>query len=453
MATTTRTSPVQLSGETPELTLRVEIEFAIATLPDDVKDPEPEDSRQVYGITELDHKLMLGNQDPHVHEKDFLKHVENTLISAGFPKTVAHWERHALGYDHLIYDQLNWSVQGSGNFLPSRRDPRAYNYNYHSCEIKSPILHGGNGLKTLNEALGTLKNRYRIMDSELAYHDIVGHQCGGPIVPGLKVEVRYQNKAFPDQTLKNLFGILWTFEKLLDSIHPSYMVSTDETMPLRDNCDLYWESLTATEALDRIFACSTADEVIALVLHEDPWGMQVYGAGGFPDEDSEAGDSVDEVLDYPYVTFNGHESTFDSARYQNWIKICTGLVDFAHRADPESLKKWLRFHTKDEKADDTLGGLAKGGLAKDLEKKLANAGEAKHELLKNWLDGYTKDLKKEKNDDVRDLATDLEKLSHSEQKEYTVIELLKDIGLPEQAEYYEGKTFVHDYDLMDNWKD
>jgi hypothetical protein len=49
---------------------------------------------------------------------------------------------------------------------------------------------------------------------------------------------------------------------------------------------------------------------------------------------------------------------------------------------------------------------------------------------------------------VGDLSKDLEKKSldsKAVKEEYTVGDLLKDIGLPEQAEYYKGKTFVYDY--------
>jgi hypothetical protein len=400
---------------------------------------------------------------------EFLEHVEKTLIAAGFPKTVAH-RKHYETYSSLITTQLNWDVNTCLHFYSppfggKDKDPKAYRY--HQCEIKSPILpYGPDGLKTFTEALGTLKSTYRIMDNDLAFHDIVGHRHGTQM-PGLKVEVRYRNETFPDETSKNLLAILWTFEKLIDTIHPSYMIDKDAAITLRDNSALAYAMkgrdwyghgakppFSAAEALDRIFACSTAGEAVELVIHSDPRWMQVYWAHGFPyhddsedekaqesndqasnQEDSDDDESDDEdtepALSYPTFLFNGHESTFETARFQNWIKVCLGLVNFAHRADPESLKKWLLSHTKDEKAN----------------------GKAKYDVLKNWLDEYTKDLK-EKGDNVGGLATDLEKkLTHSEAAEYTVIELLKDVGLEEQAEYYKGKTFVHDYDLIRNWED
>jgi hypothetical protein len=45
MPAPTTTSPVQLSDETPDLTFRIEFEFAVATLPAGIEDPEPEDPR------------------------------------------------------------------------------------------------------------------------------------------------------------------------------------------------------------------------------------------------------------------------------------------------------------------------------------------------------------------------------------------------------------------------
>jgi hypothetical protein len=465
MSTSTLTSPVQLSGETPELTIRVNIEFAVATLPAGVEDPEPKDPRQVYNITKEDNQMVKPHSYP--DDTEFLEHVENTLVSVGFPQSIG--DLKTIGDDTIfVTTHLNWDVTSCSLFNPPlykvTTDPKAYRYN--TCEVKSPILpYGPDSLKSITEALNTLGNTYRMMDNDLVYHDRFSQRAGSP-VRSLKLEVRYGNETFPDRTLKNLLAILWTFEQLLDTMHPSYMLNTDATLKLRGNCELSWEMAklvegrkppTAADALVKIFACSTAEEVIDLALHGDPWWMQIYWTKCFPIKEypERVGDpaypnyklresKVSEPINYPTVTFNGHESTFERARFQSWIKVCIGLVNFAHRADLESLKDWLLSHTKEVEAD------AVGDAARDLAEKLTTAGGAKHDVLKKWLDEYTKSLNKEKVDDVGDLASDLEKkLTHSEVKEYTVIELLKDIGLPDQAEYYEGKTFVHDYNLID----
>jgi hypothetical protein len=98
--------------------------------------------------------------------------------------------------------------------------------------------------------------------------------------------------------------------------------------------------LTEAEKLDKISACKTIKETYDLVQHPDPWWCQVYSA---PDFDSRTNENKTKTFD-----FCGHESTTDSARLQNWIKVCVGLVEFAFRADEEELRKWLQSHTHED---------------------------------------------------------------------------------------------------------
>lgn len=139
------------------LTFGVELEFCLATLPEGARDPEPFDSRQVYGISDAN-AVNNFTKDQLIHPANlyYLKqrlktdivqrHLAETLISAGFSAiTDADVRRQTVEAAQgaaEVPQHRSWHV----TIDPSIRVPREDNipgvtaYEWYKMEVVSPVL-------------------------------------------------------------------------------------------------------------------------------------------------------------------------------------------------------------------------------------------------------------------------------------------------------------------------
>jgi hypothetical protein len=140
--------------------------------------------------------------------------------------------------------------------------------------------------------------------------------------------VKGQN-GFTEQIIKNMLGLIWTFESSIDTMH-----GKNQDRELRQSMHgFHHRYLTESKALEEILA-ATAIEAIDLCFHPDIWGGQKYDAldfrGGTPSR-------------MPRMKFEQHVATMDGDDIEHWIKACWGIIDFAERTDPGALA-FLRSH-------------------------------------------------------------------------------------------------------------
>ncbi|KAG4439995.1 hypothetical protein IFR05_004509 [Cadophora sp. M221] len=174
-------------------TFGVEFEFAIACLPGGFEDPNPEDGRQVYGISERD---PGSTSDPYgLHEPEF------------FTESGGEWMRiQQYIADLSLYNpQTTWIVKNdtSIKFPP-------LNYMFDAVEVTSPPLYfGEKGLDQVKIACQLLPSKYRLFqNTSCSIHVHVGHGSHG----------------FELAHLRNIMAMLWAFEPHLDSLHPKHRV-------------------------------------------------------------------------------------------------------------------------------------------------------------------------------------------------------------------------------------
>lgn len=327
----------KFSKEAPQLKFQVEVDFGIATLPSDAPDPEPENLLSAHGIIE--------DADPSQRSLD---HVAKNLTSAGFPT-------------NFNYSQ-SWKAEMIDLPCFSHESEGSDGYRYCELQLRSPSLFlTPLALRSVAGACKVISDNYRIMKNDESW--CAGKRATGSkaIVPGFRVFV---SGPFPSDAFKNLMAVLWEFEITLEKFHPPCVINTPVTRTLRNHCRLSEEidskradgktTLTRAEALDKIFECSTIEQTIALTQHSEPFwteltsldyndgqktvdvqGTHAYQATNFVNASKNI---------IPSFDFNIQESTTDSQRIQIWIRVCLGLVNFAHRVDSEELRKWLQGH-------------------------------------------------------------------------------------------------------------
>lgn len=219
---------------------------------------------------------------------------------------------------------------------------------YYQVSLSSPMNQGN------MEGLDAVTDACRILESEYQ------HSADREGIPNLRVEVAHASEPLPVDTLKKIMGFLWTFEKVINTIHPPHVLESKNPVPLRRNCDLSRLSslksdngkpkFSPAEILDKLFACKTTEELVALTSHPDPQVQQTFSAKQFLQPD----------LYFPSFEFNQHEATLDAYRVELWVKFCWGLVDFVHRYTYDAVHQNLRDITVNEieiTLDDLLGML------------------------------------------------------------------------------------------------
>ncbi|KAH7403500.1 putative amidoligase enzyme-domain-containing protein [Cadophora sp. MPI-SDFR-AT-0126] len=328
----------------PALTFGVELEFGIACLPQGYIDPNPEDSRQVYGILEtgppefpLAEIPCLGLHEPICIDDDIdewepiQQHIANTLKQR--LRCCSDVDANATPYDLAS----SWIVKNDSSikFPP-------LNYKFRDIEVASPPFNFcKEALNEVTLVCETLPSQYRLIsNTSCSTHVHVGNGIRGFTVPHLR----------------NLMAILWTFESQLDTLHPQHRVG-----PTRYNGSLRAHSylglqlqargMNARDGLRRIFDTQEINEIVHMLsLPSTPSKMLCNNMGYSISNLMEKGTSdsyenfVEAEKTKKTVEFRHHEGTFDAEAVTQWIRLCVRLVEFAGEVRPDELRSWLEEH-------------------------------------------------------------------------------------------------------------
>lgn len=330
------------------LTFGVELEFMIAGLQEDSKDPHPKDPRPVDDRFSWLHAGLRADED-------ILDHIGRTLFENG----VRSEECPDTKRNNFIVDYPeSWVVTSDPSIQPPPLPEHHRHYGvfkYHKVELNSPALYfNENSLAAVAQVCGIMTSSYRVHTN---------WSCA------LHVHVGESRRGFSLRTQQNLMATLLTFEPQFQKIHPSaFRGAPDNLYPYapdlrnwsslrdlpglhvptrqssaREKADIEREFLT--RALDEIFEAELGD-LQRLASFKGPRregtdGRMAYNIKNL--YDAPAG-TLGEPKSKRTVEFRQHEGTMDPERVVNWIRFCAGLLEFADTVKQETLRPFLERH-------------------------------------------------------------------------------------------------------------
>lgn len=188
-------------------------------------------------------------------------------------------------------------------------------YTWHRIEIRSPAFYfNPDSLRAVADVCAILTSTYCI------------HTNGST---GLHVHVGNGEQGFPFATVRNLVAFLWAFEPQLSSLHPQRRFDGPYCQSMRENSHLKAsDSPTgALAAVKTLLRCESIAQLCDL-LYTLALGNNAYS---FDDLFTfmEFGDRVNVK---PTIEFRQHEGTLDAEAVTNWIKTVVGIVNFVDNA-------------------------------------------------------------------------------------------------------------------------
>lgn len=324
------------TGKNPRLTFGVEFEFALAALRDICKNPAPRDGRKVYGLMRSPNSLPLKHDprpasfgDASLEERAYrtetrrhvYRDIVQTLKCCGFP--AIHVQDDDYQMDGFKADMLDKWVVGTDMSIDC---PDEKVYDWHRIEIKSPVFYMSEA------ALSDVARVWELMTT--TYKVIVNESMG------LHVHVGNGISSFDGETLRNLWAILWTTEKWIDTIHPPHR-RENKYCPSFHRCSNLIRMVPDQENLENI-----EGDVLEWILTRTSPTVEMFldtlclhsGAYNFVNLQSyyHIG-SVKRTIE-----FRQHEGTLDTERVKQWVQVCVGLVKASAAANSTILDPYLR---------------------------------------------------------------------------------------------------------------
>lgn len=256
-------------------------------------------------------------------------------------------------------------------------------YSFAGVELKSPAYY------YQSDALEAVEQMCKLLNDTFVIN--VNISCG------FHVHVGNGRKGFPFHTIRSLATFLWVFEPQLDSLHPSTRVGGDwcgsmrHTAPhvIDQEMEMPPRKVTPYDGAIEIMKCADMYD-----LHSNFTDSRSV-AYNFHNFDDHFGDCEDRNT----IEFRQHEGTIDPVRILNWIKVCHGIVAYIQHLPPVQLFSII---------------------------ELAQ--------LEMWEKSFSEQENTELEKELGPILAD---------GDFTVIDLLHLIGLPEQAKYYETKWKTH----------
>jgi hypothetical protein len=311
------------------LTFGVEIEVALATLPTDREDPNPEDTRVCYGVNDGDYKYVSENARHHVAE---------TLDRAGIqveycPGT--HPDKDSFGYKAAWEPKKprSWAIKMDADVGPPEGlDVDQLAYEWHGIELNSPPLYySEDAVKEVMYVLELLSTTYR---------------CALTRRTALHVHVGNGTKGFTPEVIQRLLATYWTFEPQIELIHPLFRIDYKNCASLRRGSDLAMGVLLEkSKRNNRGFIEYILDD------YNRDYGKLEMLSKHPTVKNSEENRSAVNVQPLKWaevyggtkktVEFRQHTSTLDPQELAHWIHLAVGLLEFANTVEKSTLEPFL----------------------------------------------------------------------------------------------------------------
>ncbi|CAD6447426.1 c1e9adc6-5ed4-49c4-bd1f-30767350b634-CDS [Sclerotinia trifoliorum] len=327
------------TGKSPRLTFGVELEMVICTLGDTCLNPIPGDRRKVYGVASALNSPLLeydpvsaqfGEGTPTKMPREEIscrdkgrlcvyEDIVHRLSCAGFP--AAHMEApecRERGYTPWMADKWIVGTDSSINC------PDETIYDYHKIELKSPVYYFSKG------ALEAVETVWEIIES--TYKVVINDSMG------LHVHVGNGVDAFDVPTLRNLWAILWSTEKWIETIHPPHRIDNAACLSFH-YCSKLWFEIGSLSS-------DPEDEVLDWILKRAPPMVEAFLDTM---KNADCAYNFTKLQKKYYegsimrtIEFRQHEATTDKERVTQWIRTCVGLVQASAATDPAKLDPYLR---------------------------------------------------------------------------------------------------------------
>lgn len=349
-----------------EITFGFELEFAIASVPDQFLDPFPDDPRKVHGITRPEgypNKFLRcfrgAGGEPDIDwspewcvQLDALKRdIAKLLTCNGFPAFAdCDYDFDEAPDNPRIKDLSRWMIAMDQN-ISHGPDGRIINYYYWPIKIQSPAyIYNEENKQKASEVLQGLDKVYRTAcDLSADVHVHVGNGQHG----------------FDLATLKLFMIFVWTFELQIASIHPDfYMTEKAFSKPISTHSALAIMSQSSRKGKEEEMALQTANGEDILADHDRKFVIDTIMA-------AESINHLVQILSSPRlndnrstqrltysicnletdgeeikktIEFRQHKSTLDGEEVYHWLTVCGSLIHFANTVDEETLIDFCKDH-------------------------------------------------------------------------------------------------------------
>jgi hypothetical protein len=317
----------------PRLTFGVEIEFNLATLADDVDDPDPDDNRPVRGIRDpyQKHEINEKRQDEG-YDRQVKRRVAKTLREVGLP-TVVPLDPGNDGEFEVLQVSYPWM----GGHWVTTTDSSVYGpedeYDWWAIEINSPpLIFCEEALDAVLLACNALTQNFR---------SNVNESCG------LHVHVGNGTDNFSAETMKNLMAFLWCFEPIIDKLHPAHRHNGRYCHSIRESSvygDMFkHENASVVDILIKIWNEKCKNSLLRLMsdTHSATF-KEAYFTGNM-----RLSLSSDKLHDTKITfEFRQHEGTPDGPRTVNWVQTVVGLFELADDCDRFFMAAFVMEHAE-----------------------------------------------------------------------------------------------------------
>ncbi|KAL2067452.1 hypothetical protein VTL71DRAFT_1877 [Oculimacula yallundae] len=354
------------------LTFGLELEFAVAFIRPGSTDPNPKDTRPVDGLVTGPHDCWIANLREHIAATF---RAVNLKASAQSPFTEESSDQ-ALGAWTIKHDETIKAPSNDAGYL------------FLPIEISSPAYwNTDKAFAEVKLACQELTKNYRILTNR---------SCG------VHVHIGKGMRGFRFEDIQNLLATLWTFEPVLETIHPRYRVQDQKMCPSfrrysalavnhtpRPQEGQQKGVLDVRGALEEILGVQTGkfDHLVDLSM---PQTRDSYmGGSRLAYHLGDVGGQLPVSSNYRRtIEFRQHKGSVKYSEIEMWIKFCLGIVMFADSVDRPQLAPFLRAHSgrrkEDLKLEEVLRCLDMRELADRYPKKIAQdreEGEGKDEPL------------------------------------------------------------------------
>ncbi|PSS20077.1 hypothetical protein M430DRAFT_41435 [Amorphotheca resinae ATCC 22711] len=328
--------------------------------------------------------VRIGNQDK-VDDNRFFRTNGDEFLWETVARHMAATLR-AAGFDSSVHSKgfTTWDFSSDVSVCEPASNRR---YTYESIELRSPAMYfTPASLRAVEEVLTLLTSTYCINTNPTT---------------GLHVHVGDSTKGWPFHMMRKLIAFLWAFTHQLNTLFPPFRMASNYTHPIRTHSRYAQrfddEGPSPTLAILAILKCDDAEKLHYLFDATQLRFMEnILHVQGIPNCK-------------PTIEFRQHQGTMDPRATIMWVKTMVGIMEFLRDVQPADFTSLLSIveHEHWEKQPDQP--------------------EKEH------------DYYEEERDSKHDVECERDMGPILAESGFTVIDLLRTMGLHEPARYYKQR--------------
>ncbi|KAH8594348.1 putative amidoligase enzyme-domain-containing protein [Bisporella sp. PMI_857] len=322
------------------LSFGVEFEMNFASIGKDENDPDPNNPIPIVRRS----GKYEGSSNARECRQEMKNHIAQTLENNDIHALVDFTEQRTDSKNFAKGVTTPWIVKYDSTIHSMNRREE---YKWESIEIVSPPLW------FMEDSIEQVQRVCKIVSTN--YRTWVNDTCG------FHVHIGDGLSGFSLETLQKLMGFLFTFETVIEAIHPTIRrtnfwcqglwESTKlsrpdgqriEVIQKHNACSTKRRIHTRIDGLKRIFATTTRDDLIKLVRCDDG-RRHAYNIQNLRDFFPTLEDYITAGMTKRTIEFRMHEAVplVDSDRMIRWVRVCAGFVFYARDKPLDEVKSLL----------------------------------------------------------------------------------------------------------------